>query len=799
MAEQSSDGAYDPSKDPLRKAKSPDPGWKYGFWPDVNKKDMIECTLCNKKVHGGIKRMKMHLTGGYPEVTMCENTTTAIIKEMREAIEKGKRKTNVPLDDEDDDDGNHEAPPIETSTAASRTVSSSTGSSKRKRTATNFIVPQLLKPTQTIASKLRKTPEEVVEERHSKGPSQTTLEYTTKTEEEKDRVKMHISNFFYENGIPFNAAHSRSYEIMIESIGQFGPGLKPPSYHELRVPLLEKAKLETDKLRVKHEKSWKLYGCTLMSDGWTDRRGRHLINFLVNSQEGTFFLSSVDVSSKVQDANMLADMFEEQINLIGREHVVQVVTDNGANFKAAGGKLCRRIPTLYWTPCAAHCLDLMIEDIAKLKDFNVSITHGRNITTFIYRHARLLSAMREMTLGRDIVRPGATRFATAFLTLQSLYKNRDALRKLFGSKEWFDSKLATTSAGRKVHDAVLSIRFWNNVEDCIRASQSLLVVLRIVDGDEIPAMAEICVAMDFAKKRIKDALDKKQRLSTKVLNIIERRWKSQMEVDLYGAALFLNPGKFFTIKENDYTYSSRLRIKFNNVLERMIVDTDLVMKISDQADQYENSRNSFGKILPTMSREKKSPLDWWGAFGGDTIELGLFAKRIVGLCCSSSGCERNWSTFEFMHTKKRNRLEHKRLNDLVYVQYNRKIATRFQKRREDNKNFNPLVLEDFQWDNEWVNGDVVDPGDALWLAVDSAVDASDGLQDRRNARRGELHASDSTSQVDVSSDAEMEEDNNYDILNDDIDVDDDYGRPSTSNHESNDRATNEGIELDENI
>ncbi|KAL9676498.1 hypothetical protein QQ045_004712 [Rhodiola kirilowii] len=460
MAEQSSDDAYDPSKDPTRKAKSPDPGWKYGFWSDVNKKDMIECTLCNNKVHGGIKRMKMHLTNGYPEVTMCENTTTAIIKEMREAIEKGKRKTNVLLDDEDDDDGNHEAPSNETSTAAPRTVSSSIGSSKRKRTTKNFIVPQLLKPTQTIASKLRKTPEEVVEERHSKGPSQTTLEYTTKTEEEKDRVKMHISNFFYENGIPFNAAHTKSYEIMIESIGQFGPGLKPPSYDELRVPLLEKAKLETDKLRVNHEKSWKLYGCTLMSDGWTDRRGRHLINFLVNSQEGTFFLSSVDVSSKV-------------------------VTDNGANFTAAG------------------------EDIAKLKNFNVSITHGRNITTFIYRHARLLSAMREMTLGRDIVRPGATRFATAFLTLQSLYKNRDALRKLFGSKEWFDSKLATTSAGKKVHNAVLSTRFWNNVEDCIRASQSLLVVLRIVDGDEIPARAEICVAMDFAKKRIKDALDKK--------------------------------------------------------------------------------------------------------------------------------------------------------------------------------------------------------------------------------------------------------------------------------------------------
>lgn len=47
---------------------------------------------------------------------------------------------------------------------------------------------------------------------------------------------MHIANFFYECGMPFNAANSRSYEILVESIGQFGPDLKPPSYHELWVP-----------------------------------------------------------------------------------------------------------------------------------------------------------------------------------------------------------------------------------------------------------------------------------------------------------------------------------------------------------------------------------------------------------------------------------------------------------------------------------------------------------------------------------------------------------------------------------
>ncbi|KAL6511720.1 hypothetical protein OROGR_021317 [Orobanche gracilis] len=240
----------------------------------------------------------------------------------------------------------------------------------------------------------------------------------------------------------------------------------------------------------------------------------------------------------------------------------------------------------------------------------------------------------------------------------------------------------------------------------------------------------------------------------------------------------------------------------------MVLDTSVVEKISDQADQYENSRNSFGKQLSIRQRKTKNPLDWWGAFGGNTIELTMFAKRVVGLCCSSSGCERNWSTFEFIHTKKRNRLEHQRLNDLVYVQYNRKIATRFQKRREDGKNFDPLLLDDFQWDNEWVNGEVVDPGDVDWLAVDRALEASEGIDGRRNPSRGgggdvarltySRRRASGSSHIDASSDIEMEPDPDPIILNDDEDVDDDYGHrpPTTSTHETSDRDTCD-LELDE--
>jgi len=69
-------------------------------------------------------------------------------------------------------------------------------------------------------------------------------------------------------------------------------------------------------------------------------------------------------------------------------------------------------------------------------------------------------------------------------------------------------------------------------------------------------------------------------------------------------------------------------------------------------------------------------VSWWEQFGIDTPELQKFAVRVLSQCCSATGCERNWSVFEFIHSKKQNRLEHKRLNDLVFVHYNLKIKQR---------------------------------------------------------------------------------------------------------------------------
>uniref|UniRef100_K3ZMR1 DUF659 domain-containing protein n=1 Tax=Setaria italica TaxID=4555 RepID=K3ZMR1_SETIT len=514
---------------------------------------------------------------------------------------------------------------------------------------------------------LPKTPEELVDERR-KGCFQPTIQ---STQGPKSRNMMLICN---------GPSTARQFQIAIKATAQYGSGYKPPSPYQLGNPLLEDAMKMTSTMREEHERAWKHYGCTLMSDGWTDRRGRHLINFLVNSPEGTYFLESVDASSEVHDAYMLADLLEKRIEDIGKDKVVQVVTDNGANYKAAAKLLMERIPSLFWSPCVAHCLDLMLEEIGKLKEFKKPSARARRVTTFIYRHGRILSTMREKT---------------------------DALKALFYSEAWTSNKLAKTSAGMDVHAIVLSTEFWNSVEDCLRVSAPLLIVLRVVDGDEKLIMLEVVALMNHAKEKIKlsFAIQTKKTLMKKIMDIIEKCRVKQMDHPLHGAALYLNPGKLHPlITADDDATIGQLRGCFLEVLGRMI------------------------------------------------------------------------------HTKKRNRLLHQRLNSIVFVSYTRKMKTRFQIRREKKgKSFNPLVIEEFNWDNEWADSSFVHRQGAH-----GSLGASSSLRGcnlRRNASSNHARPS-SPSLVEDDFGSDDEEDEASQDPHDDADVTDceDAPGPNGSNN-----------------
>ena len=64
------------------------------------------------------------------------------------------------------------------------------------------------------------------------------------------------------------------------------------------------------------------------------------------------------MSDKIKDNKYINGLLKDVIKGFGEANVVQIVTDNGLTFVKAG-KLLMKKYNLYWTPCAAHYIDLM--------------------------------------------------------------------------------------------------------------------------------------------------------------------------------------------------------------------------------------------------------------------------------------------------------------------------------------------------------------------------------------------------------------------------------------------------------
>ena len=133
-----------------------------------------------------------------------------------------------------------------------------------------------------------------------------------------------------------------------------------------------------------------------------------------------------------------------------------------------------------------------------------------SLNAYIYVRPGVVSLLKSFTGQRELVKPGVTRFATAFLTLKCIYKHKNNLRKMFTSENWIKSKWAKEQDGKKATSIILMPTFWSSIVYILKIFGPLVRVLRLVDGERKPAMGCIYEAMDRAKEAIMDSFNKKE-------------------------------------------------------------------------------------------------------------------------------------------------------------------------------------------------------------------------------------------------------------------------------------------------
>ncbi|XP_075483777.1 uncharacterized protein LOC142523929 [Primulina tabacum] len=437
-----------------------DIGWEFGKSIRGDRKT-IQCKLCGKIITGGITRLKQHIAHVAGNVESCTKAPKEISLMFRKHLQDTKNERNLikkkkeiainaiqqsihGLDncsdsgDDDKFDNTYEETLQDMENRALRNAMKESRRTRafeedmQNRYGSGNVGGSSSSPSANPNLRKQMTRSFSVREGAqlpSKGIDSYMFSSKRKSiknwfapEKVKDVGKA-ISKWFIYNAIPFHAADSGPYyQAMINTIADVGPGVQGPSGRQIGGVFLEE-EVEDITIYLNTLKSkWPKYGCTIMCDGWSTRNKHPIINFMIYCDRNMIFHSSVDCTNKRKTADFILSLLNNVIDDIGEENVVHVVTDSESANKAAGQKLMIERPHMFWSPCAAHCIDLMLEDIGKMTKAKRCIDKAKQITSFIYNSDKIVNLMKIYTNDNELLRPGITRFATEFISLENLVR-----------------------------------------------------------------------------------------------------------------------------------------------------------------------------------------------------------------------------------------------------------------------------------------------------------------------------------------------------------------------------------------
>ncbi|CAI5502945.1 unnamed protein product [Closterium sp. Naga37s-1] len=381
-------------------------------------------------------------------------------------------------------------------------------------------------------------------------------------------------------------------------------------------------------------KTWTETGVTIASDMMRDKSGRAQMNIICINDNGAVFQEAVDCKAETKSGAFIVSVLQPIIEKIGPQHVVAFCSDGGSNYVSAGKKLQGIYPHLEFVPCATHVLDLLIEDIGGM-DWaqEVMVTH----------------------------------------------------------KDW-EEKGGSTQTGKTFAASVLDVGWWNKAETFVKVMELPYKVMRRTDGEAKGRMGEMYDIMlqlteDLQKLLEKDDCGLKRADKEGVKEHLRRRWDENLACPLHVVGRILNPANQ---EEGIYHKDVECTRVMKAWLQRSKAfvdkywksggDTKGTMKaLQEGMLAFIEGKGCFGSEDAIEGRAeikagKGDMVTWWKVNGWEYQELAGLACRALSQPVSASPCERGWSTWDGVHTARRNRLGSEKVRDLVFVAHNWNIV-----------------------------------------------------------------------------------------------------------------------------
>jgi hypothetical protein len=170
------------------------------------------------------------------------------------------------------------------------------------------------------------------------------------------------------------------------------PGYTPPS-SKRRTSLLDKTSQNLEnEMRIIVENAPVV---SIVSDGWSNIRNDHLVNFVVIIPNCKPILyKAIETTEISQTGEAIYQELHKVIQEIGAEKVCSVVTDNASNMKAAWKLIKKEYPTMFANGCAAHVLNLLVKDILQISDYEETLRHAVEVSKFVKARGALSKEFR---------------------------------------------------------------------------------------------------------------------------------------------------------------------------------------------------------------------------------------------------------------------------------------------------------------------------------------------------------------------------------------------------------------------
>ncbi|XP_050261226.1 uncharacterized protein LOC126703578 [Quercus robur] len=537
-----------------------------------------------------------------------------------------------------------------------------------------------------------------VDAKRRKVTMNTTLEKAFQNNARHD-LDSRIARMFYTGGLPFNFARNPHYRSSYAFAATHSiPGYLPPGYNALRTTLLQKERAHVERLLKLIKDSWLENCVSIVSDGWSDPQRRPLINVMAVSDGGPVFIKAIDGSGEFKDKHYIAGVLKDAIKEIGHEKVVQVITDNANVMKAAGALIEGEYPKIFWTPCVVHTLNLALKNICAAKNTEKNevtyeecswITRVADdasfIRVFIMNHSMRLAMFNEFC-PLKLLQVADTRFASVVVTLKRLKLIKRCLQAMAISDQWASYREDDVGKAQKVKDMILSDLWWDNIDYILEFTAPIYDMLRIADTDK-PCLHLVYEMWDSMIEKVKAVIYRHEGLEDDqyssfwvvVYDILIDRW-TKNSTPLHCLAHSLNP-KYYSIEwisENPKRIpphrDHEISMERSKCLERYFEDENDLTVVKYEFAKFSGGR--FPSPSALTNRWTLLPLVWWQYHGSAFPTLQTLALKLLGQPCSSSCAERNWSTYKFIHSLKRNKMAPARAEDLVYVHSNLRLLSR---------------------------------------------------------------------------------------------------------------------------